>query len=67
MFNLGDAVAYVIPGPGQGCVGTIQEVVMMGSFSGEEFGYAMVRITEGNSFNPVGSISSWFLGAIELA
>lgn len=66
MFSIDDLVVRTVPDTGQGCIGIIREVVFQDSFSREDFGYALVEITEGNIYYPVGSVTSWFLGSMEL-
>lgn len=66
MFNIGDSVRHTLPDPAFGCIGIIQECFYQGSFSGEEFGYALVQIVQGNESYAIDSVTSWFLGSMEL-
>jgi len=66
MFNIGNIVRRIVPDTGLGCVGIVENSVIQDSFSREEFGYVLVRITEGNDFYPVDSVTGWFFGSVEL-
>lgn len=62
-YNIGDTVVRVLPDTGYNCVGIVQDVIVQG-FCGEPIGYVQVQITEGNSFYPVGCISTWYVNSI---